>query len=307
MGSMGSANRHQGVFVPLVTPLNADGSVALDCLEQLAVRYLDAGVAGLVVLGTTGEPATLLGEEKAKVVETVGRVCADRKARMLVGVGTNSTAATVADAKALSGAEGVTGILSVVPYYTRPSEAGLVEHFSQVASVSPVPVVIYNIPYRTGTRLSCDALLRLAQVENIVGVKQSVGGLDADTLQLVANVPDDFSVLSGEDAFIYPLMTLGGAGTIAAASHVCTEAFVDMVNSCLAGDFARGRAIHEMLLPLCEVLFAEPNPAVTKAVLHAQGLIPSPVLRLPMTAASSAVVARAVEVADEVAKFHAQL
>jgi 4-hydroxy-tetrahydrodipicolinate synthase len=161
-----------------------------------------------------------------------------------------------------------------------------VAHFQAVAARSPVPLIVYNIPYRTGRGLGAAALLELAQTDNIVGVKQAVGGIDADTLQVLAGAPRDFTVLGGDDAFLFPLVLMGGTGAIAASANVATEQYVAMIDHGLAAEVADGRHLAEALLPLTLALFAEPSPAVLKAVLHARGKIATPHVRMPLADAS---------------------
>jgi len=284
----------RGVFVPLITPYASDGSVALDALEGLANAMLDAGAAGLVPLGTTGEVPLLEADEKRAIVDVCARVAAERDAQLIVGAGTNSTRATVDAVRALSSVPGATAALCVVPYYVRPSQAGIVAHFAEVAAASPVPLVVYNIPPRTGRLLEPDGLLELARTPNICGVKQSIGALDDGTLRVLAEAPEEFAILSGDDALMFPLVLLGAAGAICASAHVCTERFVAMIECGLAGKVDEGRAHHDALLPVVAACFAEPNPAVFKGVLHSQGLIPTPDVRLPMTSASAPSVERAL-------------
>ncbi len=288
----------RGLYVPLVTPFTSSGEVALDAVEQLASEYLDAGATGIVALGSTGEASALDASEKQAVVDTCARVCATRGAQLVVGAGTNNTAATIAAVESLRGTPALTAILVVVPYYVRPPEDGIVAHFEAVAEASPVPLVLYNIPYRTGRVLSAPNVLKLAANRNIAGLKQAVGGLDADTLQILAGAPHDFAVLCGDDAYIYPTMLMGGAGAIAAASHLCTPRFVAMVECGLAGKLDDGRAHAEALLPVVQAGFSEPNPCVFKAALHAQGRIPSPDVRLPLINASASALRRALDAVD---------
>ena len=280
----------QGLYVPLITPFAADGSVALDSLERLAHESIDAGAAGLVALATTGESPALDAAEQRAVVDVCSRVCGARGAQLIVGGTTNSTAKTVAMVQELAGLPALAAVLTVVPYYVRPSEAGIVAHVEAVAQASPVPVVIYNIPYRTGRNLGPAGMLQLANTPNVAGVKQSVGALDLDTLQILASAPPHFSVLGGEDSFLFPTVLMGGAGTICASAHVLTERFVAMIECGLAGKVDDGRAHAEALLPVVTAGFAEPNPAVFKGVLHAQGRIPTPDVRLPLVNASRAAV-----------------
>jgi len=288
----------RGVYIPLITPFAADGSVALDALEKISHEYLDAGCAGLVPLGTTGESPFLDADEKHAVIETSARVCREHNAQLIVGAGTNSTRATVAAVEALADVEGTTAALIVVPYYVRPSQAGILAHFREVAQHSPVPVVIYNIPARTGRLLEPEGLLELASASNICGVKQAVGGIDEGTLKVLAEAPPEFSLLGGDDPFLFPTVLMGGAGAICASAHVCTVRFVAMIECGLAGKVDEGRRHHEALLPVVAACFAEPNPAVFKAVLHAQGRIPSPDVRLPLVNASPAALKRAFAAVD---------
>jgi 4-hydroxy-tetrahydrodipicolinate synthase len=234
-------------------------------------------------------------DEQTAVIDVCARVCRERGAPMIVGVGTNNTRSTIAATEALAAVPEATAALCVVPYYLRPGQDGIVAHFEAIAAASPVPVVLYNIPGRTGRLLEPAGLLRLARHPNIIGVKQAVGAVDDPSLQLLAEAPADFAVLSGDDPSIFPLVLLGAAGAISAAAHVCTRRFVEMVECALAGKVDEGRAHHEALLPVSRACFAEPNPAVFKGVLHRQGLIPTPDVRLPLTNASDGAVQRAAE------------
>jgi 4-hydroxy-tetrahydrodipicolinate synthase len=284
----------RGVYVPLITPFAADGSVALDAIERMAHRYLDAGVAGLVPLGTTGEAPLLDAGEKRSVIDVAARVCAERHAQLIVGAGTNNTAATIAAVEALGEVPAATHALVVAPYYLRPSQHGLLAHFAAVAAASPVPVVLYNIPSRTGVVIEVETMLELASMPNIAGVKQAVNGIDIATLRILAEAPPSFALLGGDDPYLLPTVLIGGAGTICASAHVCTERFVAMIECGLAGKVDEGRAHHEALLPVVQACFAEPNPAVFKGVLARQGIIPTPNVRLPLVNASDGAVDRAL-------------
>ncbi|MEI8001529.1 MAG: 4-hydroxy-tetrahydrodipicolinate synthase [Actinomycetes bacterium] len=293
-----SSTTLRGVYVPLITPFAADGSVDLGALEGLAHGYLDAGVTGLVPLGTTGEAPLLDAAEKWAVVDLCARVGRERGAQVIVGSGTNSTATTITATAEFGAIPGVTHAMLVVPYYVRPSQAGIVEHLATAASASPVPVVVYNIPVRTGRVLEVAGMLELAAHPNVVGVKQAVDGIDLATLEILAGAPEGFALLGGDDPYLFPTVLLGGTGAICASAHVCTERFVAMIECALAGRIAEGRAHHEALLPVVRACFAEPNPAVFKAVLHAQGKIRTPDLRLPLLAASSDARDRALAAVD---------
>lgn len=282
----GVTRRLEGVHVPLVTPFDEAGRVDLACVERLAADCLDAGATGIVALATTGEATALDERECTEIVAACARVCGDRGAPLLVGAGTNDTRATIARHEALADVPEVTASLAVVPYYVRPSEEAIVAHFTLVAQHSPVPVVLYNIPYRTGRGLGAESLLHLAGVPGIAGVKQAVGGIDADTLTLLAGHPEGFAVLGGDDPYLLPVVLMGGAGAISASAQVATDRFAAMIADGLAGRVVEARAQAEALLPLVLALFEEPSPAVIKAVLHAEGRIPTPSVRMPLAPAS---------------------
>jgi 4-hydroxy-tetrahydrodipicolinate synthase len=276
----------RGLWVPVLTPLTPDGDVDGAALDRLARRLLADGCAGLVALGTTSEPATLRGDERERVVELCAAACADAGRPLIVGVGSNCTRSTIEDALRVEALVHPAALLVVVPYYTRPSEAGVVEHFRAVTSAVATPLVAYNVPYRTGRGLGASAILSLAELPQVVGMKQAVGALDHDTLEVLRRRPPGFQVLAGDDAYITPTVLMGGAGAIAAAAHVCTPAFVTMVDAALAGDVPTATALAHALLPVVDAGFAEPNPAAWKAALHATAEIAAPALRAPMTPAS---------------------
>ena len=281
-----------GLYVPLITPFDATGAVALDALEALAHHLVDAGATGLVALGTTGEPTALTGAEQRAVVDVVARVCRERSAGLLVGAGTPEALLALRDRPE------VVAALSLVPPFIRPGEAGVLAHFAHLVAVSPVPLVIYHVPYRTGQQLSVDALRRLAELPGVVGVKFAVGGIDADAVALLADPPPGFAVLGGDDVFVSPLLALGAHGAILASAHVATAQFVRLVDTWHAGDVAQARALGHRLAALSAALFAEPNPVVIKAVLHAHGRIPTPALRLPLLPAGPDTTAAALRHVD---------
>jgi 4-hydroxy-tetrahydrodipicolinate synthase len=298
---MVSAFRPERVLVPVITPFDEAGRVAEDALERHVDEVLDTGAAGMVALATTGEASSLDEREREAVVRICAGVCAGREAVLVVGAGTNDTRETIVRHQALADVPGVHASLAVVPYYVRPSEEAIVAHLQAVAERSPVPLIVYNIPYRTGRGLGSTSLLELAGTDNVVGVKQAVGGIDADTLQVLAEAPDTFSVLGGDDAFLFPLVLMGGAGAIAASANVATERFAAMIDDGLGGRLEDGRRHAQALLPLVLALFAEPSPAVLKAVLHAQGKIPTPHVRMPLSDASPAAADHALAALDSLA------
>jgi 4-hydroxy-tetrahydrodipicolinate synthase len=295
----------KGLYVPLVTPFTADGQIALEALEALAHAVLEAGASGVVALGTTGEPATLGAAEQRSVLDVCARVCRERSATLIAGAGSNDTAGSAEALRELGKRPEISAALTVVPYFTRPSQEGVIAHFTRLAEVSPVPLVIYNIPHRTGQHVGWQALRRLADLPGIAGVKQAVGGIDDDTIRLMASagLPDGFAVLAGDDVFAAPLLALGAAGAILASAHVRTGDFVAMVSAWRAGgdghaeQYRGARALSNQLIPLSAALFAEPNPTVIKGVLYAQGRIPSAAVRLPLLPAAPASVDAAVQLA----------
>jgi 4-hydroxy-tetrahydrodipicolinate synthase len=285
----------RGVWVPLITPFDAQGAVDTDAIDRLCREYSAAGVSGIVAMGTTGEASSLEADEKRVAIDAVIRACGEAGTRVIVGTGSNNTQATIRATAALADTPSVVGALVVVPYYVRPSVEGIVAHFRAVAAASPVPVIAYNVPTRTGRDLGAAGLLEIAAVPNIAGVKQAVATLDADTLEVLANAPHGFSVLGGEDTLLFPLMCMGAVGTISAAAHLCTERFVAMIECGLAGKIEDGRAHAEALLPVIQAAYVDPNPAIFKGVLHAQGRIATPDVRLPLTNGSAGAIQRCLD------------
>jgi 4-hydroxy-tetrahydrodipicolinate synthase len=277
-----------GLYVPLITPFTADGALAADALESLAHRVLDDGAAGLVALGTTAEAATLTGAEQTLVLDICSRVCQDRTALLVAGAGGNDTARSAAALAGLARYRQVRAALTVVPYYSRPGEAGVLEHFRALARSSPVPLVIYNIPYRTGQDVGWRTMRQLAEVPGIAGVKHAAGSIDQDTIAMMAGRPPGFSVLGGDDLYVSPLLALGADGAILAAAHVRTGEFARLIRLWREGAGTEARQLGHRLADVARTLFAEPNPVVIKAVLHRLGQIPSPVVRLPLVPASEA-------------------
>jgi 4-hydroxy-tetrahydrodipicolinate synthase len=280
--------RISGLWLPLVTPFK-DGAVDFSSYERLIDHYLACGVDGLFPLGTTGEQPALDDDEIDELVErTVAQVAG--RVPVFVGVGGNATHKVE---KALGRLErfAFEGIVSVCPYYNRPSQDGLIAHFRRIAAATDRDVLIYNIPYRTAVNLLNDSLLELAQVPNIVGVKDSSGSI-AQSLELLARKPVDFSVLTGEDALYFTMMANGADGGILAASHLMTAGFVEVGRRFAANDLAGARAAWAPLASFVPLLFAEANPMPIKYLLWRQGLIASPECRLPLTRISDALARR---------------
>jgi 4-hydroxy-tetrahydrodipicolinate synthase len=265
-----------GLHVPLITPFDRSGAVALDALEGLANQALDDGARGLVALGTTAEPSSLSPVEQQAVLGVVTRVCRERHAPLVVGANTPQALQSLADHPE------VVASLTVVPSFVRPGEEGALAYLTRLAADSPVPLLVYDIPYRTGQYLSAATLRRLGDVPGVVGLKYAAGGINADTVELFADLPSDLAVLGGDDTFISPLLALGAHGGILASAHIATTEFVRLIEAWHAGDVAVARDLGGRLGRLSAALFAEPNPTVVKAVLHAQGRIPTPDVRLPL-------------------------
>jgi len=295
----------QGIHVPLITPFTASGAVATDALAALAHDVLTAGAAGIVALGTTAEHATLTESERRVVVEVCATVAAAHNAFLTIGAGSNDTRATAA---ALVGLEprpaGPTGrppatvALVPVPYFSRPGEAGVLAHFAHVAAASPVPLIVYHIPHRTGQDLSPAALRAVGGLPNVDGFKYAAHGVDAATVDLLGDPPPGCAILAGEDAVLAPMLALGAAGGIVATAHLATARFVDLAAAWENGDGAKARDLGHRLARLSAAVFAEPNPAVLKGALHARGRIPTPDVRLPLLPASRESVERTLNVLD---------
>jgi 4-hydroxy-tetrahydrodipicolinate synthase len=287
-----------GLFVPLITPFTAGGELAADALEGLAHAVLDDGAAGVVALGTTAETATLALQERGRVLDICTRVCAERGAQLIAGAGSNATADS-AEALAALDPLRTTAALTVVPYYTRPSQAGALAHFRALAATSPVPLIIYNIPYRTGLTLGQETLQQLAELPNVIGFKHAVGGIDDTTVALMSGaLPPDVAVLAGDDLHAAPMLALGASGGILASAHLRTASFAALITAWHEGPPARARQLGRSLAALSSALFAEPNPVVIKAVLAAQGRIPSPAVRLPLLPASDTATTAALRILD---------
>lgn len=273
----------RGVYTALITPFQG-GKVDENTLRALALRQLDAGVDGLVPCGSTGEAATLDFEEHQRVIKVVVEAV-DGRAKVLAGTGSNSTKEAIRltlDAKEA----GADGALMISPYYNKPTQQGIVEHYAEVARACDFPLVVYNIPGRTASKIENDTLARLAEIEQVVGLKESTGDLD-HAAHSIAMTPGDFSVLSGDDWATLPILALGGAGVISTSSNLVPEEMVGMVRAFFEGDMARAREAHYRLLPIFDVLFVESNPIPIKAALELVGLSSGEV-RLPLTRLSPA-------------------
>ncbi|MER5931900.1 dihydrodipicolinate synthase family protein [Streptomyces sp. NPDC002054] len=284
----------RGIHVPLVTPFDATGAVAARALERLACEVLDAGAAGIVALGTTGEAAALDAAERDLVTEVCARVCRERGAWLTVGAGSSDTRTSAAALARLGERPEVRAALVTVPSFVRPSPDGVLAHFERLTAASPVPLIVYHIPYRTGLPLDAGTLRTLGALPGIAGIKYAGGGIGPETVALLGDLPEGFTVLAGDDAYLVPLLAMGAAGGILASAHLATERFVELAAAWEAGEVGRARELGHALARLSAAAFAEPNPTVVKGVLHAQGRIPTPDVRLPLLPAGAASVAGAL-------------
>jgi len=273
-----------GVGTALVTPFTAGGSLDEAAVRRLARRQVDAGVHFLVPCGTTGETPTLSDAERTRIVELVVEEVEGR-AMVLAGAGGYDTREVIHSVAAMAKA-GAHGILSVSPYYNRPTPEGLYQHYKAIADSTRLPIILYNVPGRTGCNIDPATVVRLAAVPNIVGVKEASGNV-TQMAEICRSVPPEFIVLSGDDALTLPLMSIGGRGIISVVSNEAPAEMVQMVESAERGDFATARRWHDKLLRLMQINFIESSPGPVKFAMSAMGLCED-VFRLPMVPPSEA-------------------
>ena len=269
-----------GTGTALVTPFRRDGALDEPTLRALIKRQIDAGINFLVPCGTTGESPTLTHQEHLRVVEIAVEL-AKGKVPVLAGAGGYNTAEVITLARELAEL-GANGILSVTPYYNKPTQEGLYQHFRSIAEAVSLPIILYSVQGRTGVNIEPPTVQRLSQIKNIIGIKEASGNISQMSTILNA-VPEDFLVLSGDDAITLPLIALGGRGVISVASNEIPAEMTALTRLALAGDFAGARQIHRRFLPLMEINFVESNPIPVKAALAEMRLL-EPVWRLPLVA-----------------------
>lgn len=277
-----------GCGTALVTPFRRDLSLDEEALRRLLRRQIDAGIDFLVPCGTTGESPTLSHEEQVRVVKITVEE-ARGKVPVVAGAGGNNTAHVIEMAREFASC-GANGILSVAPYYNKPTQEGLYQHYKALAEAVSLPIILYNIPGRTGVNIEPATLVRLAQVGNIVGVKEASGNI-SQMATILAAVPKDFAVLSGDDGITLPLMALGGRGMISVASNEIPAEMTRIAKLANANDFAAARELHNRWFPLMEVNFIETNPIPVKSALALMGLC-EPVFRLPLVPPKSENLAK---------------
>ena len=270
--------KFKGLGVAMVTPFNSDGSVDYLGLEKLTNHLIDGGVNYLVVMGTTGENPTINNEEQQAILQKVKEVNA-RRLPIVFGIGGNSTAAVVERLKS-ENLEGVDGILCVSPYYNKPSQEGIYQHYKAVSDATPLPVIMYNVPGRTGSLVSAETTLRIAQLPNIVCTKEASGSLDI-CMDVIRGAPEDFGVISGDDNYTMPYIAAGMQGVISVLGNAYPKEFSQMVNYALDGDFKNAKHLHYKLLPLMKAIFMDGNPGGVKYILNKLGICQNE-FRLPV-------------------------
>lgn len=268
----------EGVLVPLITPFK-DGKIDLKSYERMINHYIEQGVNGIIPLATTGESPTILTDEYEDVLARTVEYT-NRRVSIYAGLGGNNTSELIKKLKVVEEYD-IDGILSVAPYYSRPNQRGLYEHFRAVSEATDLDIVIYNIPYRTGTNIENETMHRLAELKNIIGVKDCCGDIK-QTTDLLLNPPKDFSILTGEDAFFYTTLLLGGNGGILGSAHLRTKEFIEIYNLIKANNHKAALKIWSDLYNMIPLLFSEPNPTPLKYCLNKLGLIDSDEVRLPL-------------------------
>lgn len=272
-------NIFKGLGIALITPFSSDGSVDYVTLGRLLDYQLKNGADFFCILATTGETPTLTKEEKQRIKELVVEKVGD-KVPILMGCGGNNTAEVVNELKTAD-FSGIDGVLSVCPYYNKPSQEGLYQHFKAIAGATKLPVVLYNVPGRTGVNLKAETTVRLARdCDNIVAVKEASGSLE-QVDEIIKNKPDDFDVISGDDALTFPMIACGAAGVISVIGNALPKEFSRMIRLEMKGEIESARKIHHKFTDLFNLLFVDGNPAGVKAMLHEMGMIEN-VLRLPL-------------------------
>jgi 4-hydroxy-tetrahydrodipicolinate synthase len=269
----------QGLGVALITPFKEDESIDFDALQKVIEYQVQNGVDYLVVLGTTAETPTLTEDEKSEITK-IAVTQINGRIPVVLGVSCNCTRTVVNQLKE-DYYQGIDAIMSVVPYYNKPTQEGIYQHFRAVAEASPLPLVIYNVPSRTGVNMTAETTLRVARdFENIIAIKEASGNF-AQINEIIKHKPDRFQVISGDDAIAFPMIALGSVGVISVLGNAFPQEFSRMIHLALAGDYENARKIHARFLEIYDLLFVDGSPAGVKSVLHIMGLIENK-LRLPL-------------------------
>jgi 4-hydroxy-tetrahydrodipicolinate synthase len=265
-------NKFKGLGVAMITPFHADGSpqrIDFESLERLTNHLIDGGVSYLVVMGTTGENPTISGEEQQQILQKVKEVNAGRRP-IVFGIGGNSTEAVVSRLTT-ENLDGIDGILSVSPYYNKPSQEGIYQHFKAINDATPLPVIMYNVPGRTGSLISAETTLRIAQLPNIVATKEASGSFDV-CMDVLKDAPENFGVISGDDNYTLSYIAAGMQGVISVIGNLYPRECSQMVNYALDGDFKNARHLHYKLLPMMKAIFMDGNPGGVKYALEKLGI-----------------------------------
>ncbi|MFC2612300.1 MAG: 4-hydroxy-tetrahydrodipicolinate synthase [Eikenella corrodens] len=277
-----------GSLVAIITPMREDGSVHYEQFQRLIDWHVANGTDAIVAVGTTGESTTLSVPEKIEVIEAAIRF-ADGRIPVIAGTGVNSTSEAIELSRAVVGS-GAYATLSVVPYYNKPPQEGIYRHFAAIAEAADIPMIVYNVPGRTVVNMNNDTVLRLAEIPNIIGIKEASGDIGR-MVDLINRVPEDFAIYSGDDPTGMAAMLCGAHGVITVAGNVAPKLFADMCRAALAGNLAEARALNAKLVPLYQEMFCEPSPAAPKWALEKLGLC-SRAVRLPMVSLSETGQAR---------------
>ena len=289
-------NLFHGLGIALITPFTTNGDVDYHALKRLVTYQLDNGADFLCILATTGETPTLTQEEKQHIKRLIIELAGGR-VPILMGCGGNNTAAVVHELKN-SDWHGIDGVLSVCPYYNKPSQEGLFQHFRAISEASPLPVVLYNVPGRTGINLKAETTVRLARTcENIVAIKEASGNLE-QVDEIIKNKPADFDVISGDDALTFPMVSCGAVGAISVIGNALPREFSRMIRLQMRGEYDSARKIHHRFTDLFSLLFVDGNPAGVKAMLSEMGFIEN-VLRLPLVPTRISTLQRMSELMRE--------
>lgn len=284
---MAISDQYRGTGVAMITPFKQNGEIDFNSLSVLADKLINNGINYLVVLGTTAETPTLSPKEKADVVSCVVEACGGR-VPIMVGAGGNDTRSVVELVKSMK-IPGVDGLLSVTPYYNKPTQEGIYQHFAAIAAVTELPVMLYNVPGRTSSNMTSNTMLRLAHdfVGTIVAVKEASGNFE-QLMDVLRDRPDNFLVVSGDDSITLPMISAGGDGVVSVIGNAYPSLMSTMAEAALSGDYEQARLVHYRLFPMMKAIFKEGNPAGVKASMEIQGWIEN-VLRLPLIGATSSL------------------
>jgi 4-hydroxy-tetrahydrodipicolinate synthase len=297
---MKDMKKFRGTGVAIVTPFKNDSSIDFAALGRVVNHVINGGVNYIVVMGTTGESSTLTKDEKKAILSYVAEVT-DNRVPIVTGIGGNNTQEVI-NCVRHSNLTGVDGILSVAPYYNKPNQRGLIQHFKAIATCSPIPVILYNVPGRTCSNITSETCIELAnECENIVGIKEASGDI-AQIMRIIKAKPDNFSVISGDDMMTIPIIAAGGSGVISVLANAFPVATSDLVSNALKSNFKSAREIQLRFLEMIELLFIDGNPAGVKAMLSIMNICQN-TLRLPLVPVNRTIYTRIQKAIEEVNKI----